>query len=329
MDYTAAVDLEVLCESREGYRVVYEDLCPKSHWPDIFSLRPADVPKHPLYRTKRCKHGSATKCPMQTMCVFAHTDEELRPRPGQGDQEFSFKLRLMHGATELFSCENHGTFRSKNRAKADVAAMCLDYIEGRDGQAGDAPAPPLPEFAGLNVVGDFPPLGGAVAPAPARAAPAVAPVVRAPVHGTSFAARCVSEASSSSSAGNGSSAGSISPALDARSPSRTPSPISTTSVAAGAAVQGFSFFSAGGASVAESPVGAQVVSLPQGSAGGSGGGGFMKALDARLQEEINLLRLQVKGYHPLAQPETPLDQFKLPGLLRGTLPHYVFGSLLD
>lgn len=48
-------------------------------------------------------------------CVFAHTDEELRPRPGQGDQEFSFKLRLMHGATELFSCENHGTFRSKNR----------------------------------------------------------------------------------------------------------------------------------------------------------------------------------------------------------------------
>ena len=111
----AAGDLEDLCKRREGWRIVYEDLCPQSHWPDIFSLWNAvsapqtqprtaslafhclivrvvgegiccplrllasvcidthgcvqDVPKHPLYRTKRCKHGSATQCPMHTMCV--------------------------------------------------------------------------------------------------------------------------------------------------------------------------------------------------------------------------------------------------------------------
>ena len=47
MDYkmahnvVAADDLEELCTSREGWRTAYEDLCPQSHWPDIFSLRNA------------------------------------------------------------------------------------------------------------------------------------------------------------------------------------------------------------------------------------------------------------------------------------------------
>lgn len=61
MDYTAAVDLEVLCESREGYRVVYEDLCPKSHWPDIFSLRPA-VSAPQAEPSRLCRIEAADAC---------------------------------------------------------------------------------------------------------------------------------------------------------------------------------------------------------------------------------------------------------------------------
>ena len=101
------------------------------------------------------------------------------------------------------------------RAKADVAATCLNYIDSLDAPPPDVPTP-LPEFAGLNVVGDFPPLGAAATPAavwPARAshppaAPAppaasvpvhpILPVSHAPAHGTSFAARCMSDPSTAS-----------------------------------------------------------------------------------------------------------------------------------
>ena len=60
-------------------------------------------------------------------CIFAHTEEELRPVPNLGDENFSFRLRLFDGASELSSWENASPFGTKTRwlGGFDLCIRCI------------------------------------------------------------------------------------------------------------------------------------------------------------------------------------------------------------
>jgi hypothetical protein len=127
---TVQDQLSSLCDTLDNFTVEYEDLCPHFHWGEqVASGAPYE---HPLYRTKRCLHGSFEQCPMRGMCPFAHTGDQMRPMPSLETQHFSYKLRLRHLGREIFTCETHGIFRDQNSAMENAALQCIDYIDHHD-----------------------------------------------------------------------------------------------------------------------------------------------------------------------------------------------------
>ncbi|KAJ1467133.1 hypothetical protein T484DRAFT_1756105 [Baffinella frigidus] len=119
--------LSSLCDTLDNFIVEYEDLCPDFHWDEQFASNTPS--EHPLYRTKRCLHGSFEQCPMRCMCPFAHTGDQMRPMRSLETQQFSYKLRLTHLGREIFTCKTHGIFRDQNSAIENVALQCIDYID--------------------------------------------------------------------------------------------------------------------------------------------------------------------------------------------------------
>jgi hypothetical protein len=90
---------------------VYVDLMPDKHLPLLHTLDPAEMSKHPLYKTRRCKlHDDnifGRGCPRGSACPYAHSEEELR-RPSDDlpaeTYQFEIRLQLDRGRCVLHTC---------------------------------------------------------------------------------------------------------------------------------------------------------------------------------------------------------------------------------